>query len=428
MFTSLARIAAIAILSLLAMTTAATSTGIAADEAQYIAASELALDADQREWFVEVRESFGLPSDSSVIDGLLADRGVPVEWGFPMSAEEVEMLERRVEIQDRWGDDIVLALHEINGYAGFYFDHQNGGRATVLTTEPDPSNSALARAIPGSLRDSAVVRQVEHSRAALEGAARNITESDWLGIDVTRVAIKTQSNSLKVSIADASTVALASEAIAKLTSIDVEVVVEGEQPLEVCSSRDICYSPHRAGIRVTGNSGSSLGFGISHNSDRQYLIAGHATGSSFSHYIYSLGSSVESEYFDYGIDAQALSAPNNSQVSDDIYITASYARDVIGQKYPSVGLTACISGLKTVSCGNVVDDYLSYNPSGPVSYLIGASANYSSQTGDSGAPIYQPSGTYSAYALGIHSTGSGDKEFARASDLWSRMGASILTS
>jgi hypothetical protein len=35
-------------------------------------------------------------------------------------------------------------------------------------------------------------------------------------------------------------------------------------------------------------------------------------------------------------------------------------------------------------------------------------------------------GTLKAYAVGIHSTGTGDKEFARAYDLSNRLGATVL--
>jgi hypothetical protein len=147
-----------------------------------------------------------------------------------------------------------------------------------------------------------------------------------------------------------------------------------------------------------------------HDSDEQYLVAGHHSATTYYHNGTTIGSTAESEFHDYGIDARAVFALD-SRVNDDVYVTSTFTRDVIGCLYPSVGYTVYMSGMKSgVRSGTIQDNYLTYNPSGPVDVLYGASANYYSQAGDSGAPIYvigEGSGT--AWAVGIHSTGNGDR-------------------
>ena len=388
------------------------------------------IDQDTAAYYLRVRAGFGFPAGPTEVQRIIDEYGVAFEWGFPLTPSELAELHRRLEIADRVTDEVLEGIWSLPGFAGFYFDHLNGGRPTVLTTRIIDAGATVRESVPATVADELVLVAAAHTRIELELAARAITQSDdpYLTAHVHRVAIKTITNSLAISIADESVLGKVAEAIATLTSVPFEITVEPISEPLACSSRSICYDPHRAGIEVNGGpANSTLGFGLSHDGDRQYAVTGHHIASSYTHYIFVLGSTAESEFVVNGIDVRAVYAPD-SQVSDDVYVTSTFTRDVIGSKYPSMGLAVCKSGVATgVTCGAIVDDLLTYTTQG-VSGLTGATANFSVAIGDSGAPVYQISGSSSAWAVGMVSAGGGDTEIVRTYDFFGRMGAFVLAS
>lgn len=380
------------------------------------------------DYFVKVRDGYGLPSSISEIQRIIDEHGVAFEWGFPLTPAELEEIEGRLAIQQELSDDAILGFMALPGYAGFYFDHHNGGAPTVMATDPDTVRASIVDALPTGLEEMAVIAEAKYSWDELVAATHAIAHSGDPVVEsqIHRVAIKVKSNRIAVSVLDATRTAEIESRLSGITPVPIVMRVESLSEPEVCTSRANCYSPMKAGVEVWGGgAGSTLGFGISHGGDRQYVMAGHHSASSYTHSTLTIGSTAENEYYDDGIDARAIYA-SDSQVSDDIFVSTTFMRDVIGTKYPSVGLSVCMSGMHNVDCGTVQDNYLLYSTSA-VSDLLGASADYYSQSGDSGAPVYFISGS-SAYAVGIHSAGTGDREFARVYDVPSRMGASILTS
>jgi len=387
------------------------------------------IDQETVDYFVRVRAGYGLSSSLKDIQRVLDEYGVAFEWGFPLASEELNRLEDHLAIQEALSDDVILGFTNLPGYAGFYFDHNNGGTPTVLATDPDQVRSAVVDAMPGGFENQVIVARAEHSWSELLSAANAIVNSTNPTIkgQVHRVGIKVKTNKLEISVREASEMEAVRSALSQVTVIPTIAKVEPLSEPEVCTSRANCYSPMYAGVEVWGGgSGSTLGFGVTHNGDKQYVMAGHHSASSYTHSVITIGSTAENEYVNYGIDARAIYA-SDSQVRDDIYLSTTRRRDIVGTKYPSVGLSVCLSGMKTISCGTVQDNYLYYSTS-TVSNLLGASADYNSQSGDSGGPVYYRSGSSSAYAVGLHSTGTGDREFARVYDFPSRMGAYILTS
>lgn len=391
-------------------------------------ASGSAIEQERVEYFVRVRAESGFPSSLAEIQRIINEYGVAFEWGFPLTPSEGALLEGRLAVQLEFDIEVIESLHAVPGYAGFYFDNENGGVPTLLVTDARLAALEVAETVPGAVKGGMVIVEVRYGWSELVEAAHAIADSADPLVDtqVHQVAVEAKSNQLRVSILDSAATAQVGAAVSRITDLPVRIEVEPMSEREVCSSRSVCYSPHRAGIQVWGNgTGGTLRFGINHDGDRQYVIAGHHVASMYTHYTFNIGSTAESEFFNNGIDARAIYAPDN-QVSDDIYITPTSSRDVTGTTYPSVGLYVCLSGAYTQSCSYVRDDYLLYSITG-ASNLVGASADYYSQAGDSGGPVYQPSGSSSAYAVGIHSAGTGVREFARASDLYGRMGAYVAT-
>lgn len=383
-----------------------------------------AIDKETAEYFFQVRTNFGLDSSPEQVQALLEAHGIAEEWGFPMTPEELAEMLRRTEVQDLVSDRVIGSLKSLPGFAGFYFDHQNRGAPTVLLTTVTLHDEARVL-FPPELREEVEFNEADHTYAELVESARVLADST--APHVHSVAVKVKENALELQVDDAAAIDAVRSQARKLTSIPVVLTVEPSPEPDACSSRSSCYSPMRAGIRVENEAGGygTLGFGIWHNSDKQWIVSGHLTptGSGYySHYIYNLGTTAENEFAPGGMDARAVYA-SDSQVSDDVYRTPSLVRDVKGTKYPSVGLSICLSGVSTVSCGQVIDDFVIYTLNG-IPSLVGARGDYSRAPGDSGGPVYQISGSQ-AYAVGAHSTSGG--AFARMSDLGSYMGASVLT-
>ncbi len=406
--------------------------GAGASEASISVSAPLFVDSDgstiegeTAAYFIRVRADFGLDSSTERIQDLLDTHGIAEEWGFPMAPEELAEMLRRTEVQDLVSDRVIDSLESLPGFAGFYFDHQNRGTPTVLLTKAS-SQEEVRSLFPAELQRDVEFREASHTYSELVASAHILAEATTPRVH--SVAVKVERNALELGLQDAADLESVGVDARSLTDIPVLLKVEPTPEPDTCSSRNMCYSPMRAGIRVQNEGGSAgtLGFGIWHNSDKQWLVSGHLTptgSGNYEHYIFILGSTAENEFVSGGADVRAVYAPD-SQVSDDIYLSASTVRDVKGTKHPSVGLSICLNGISTVSCGQVVDNYFIYTLNG-VSNLLGAKGNYNSASGDSGGPIYQISGT-GAYAVGAHSTSG--KAFARMSDLLYRMGATILTS
>lgn len=405
----------------------ASEPSISAPHPSFVDSDGSTVNAETAEYFVRVRADFGLDSSPARIQALLDAHGIAEEWGFPMTPEELAEMLRRTEVQDLVSNRVIDSLESLHGFAGFYFDHQNRGVPTVLLTKASSQEEARSL-FPSELQKDVEFGEADHTYAELVASAQVLAESTapWRN-SFHSVAVKVKQNALEIGLADAADLESVGVGARNMTDVPVLLKVEPAHEGEGCTNRNMCYSPMRAGIRVENeaNSAGTLGFGIWHNSDKQWLVSGHLTptGSGYyHHYIFNLGTTAENEYVSGGMDVRAVYA-SDSQVSDDIYLSASSVRDVKGTKYPSVGLSICINGIATVSCGQVIDNYFTYTLSG-VPNLVGAKGNYSSGGGDSGAPIYQISGTQ-AWAVGAHSTSG--KAFARMSDLLLKMGATVLT-
>lgn len=391
---------------------------------------------DERfDYYQRVREGLGFPTEPDAIANILSEHGVSPENGFPMTPEEEKQLAGRLTIQRDVSDDVLELLWELEGYAGFYFDHKNGGAATLLVTDVAAAEVEARGILPHPLHEMFVVREAKHSWAELVEAADTLADAG-AGHSV---SVDVAGNGVKVFAGPTHGDVTTAENLVALVDVPVRIVEEAPSEPDTslalhggCNDRLDCHSPLRAGVQMRDyhdDSKSSLGFGIERYGDEQVLIVGHEGATHIQHPGLGLvGSLAASAFYENGVDAKAFYALD-SEVSNIIYMWATGSREVIDKKYPSVGLYVCMSGFKTgLSCGNVVDNWKKYTFPDLGFKIIGASADYDSKTGDSGGPVYHPLPDYEAWAVGIHSSGRGDREFARMFHILNLLNGTLVTS
>lgn len=369
-------------------------------------------------YYIDVRASFGFDSNPTAIGSILAEFGVGDEVGFPMTPDERKEFDRRSAVQTLLTEEMIQALEHSEGFGGMLFEHTPDGMSFVVLTTDNSKRDAILASVSSGLAPE--IRIADHSWEDL------VRMADLLAFENanSRIAIKTASNSIEVGIPTERHAAFAPVAAASQIPLSV-VPYESSEPEETCSTRGWCWSPLRAGVGIT--QGGTLAFGISRNGDRQVCTSGHLTADPISHGgLGTIGYATATAYFNNGVDAKAVGAVD-TQVSNRLFVTSSFYRSVTAYLTPVVGMAVYKSGVETdVTSGIVIDNYLRYNTSSR-SNLKGASANYYSDSGDSGSPVYQATGSSTARAIGIHSTGSGDREFARMVDVLQELSAVLQT-
>lgn len=392
-----------------------------------------ARDQTAPEHFAEVRASLGLVADPSTIESLISTFGLDPEWGIPFSPEEEVEVLRRVDIQSLFPESVVKALYQLPGFAGFYFDHKAGGVPTLLSTRVESAESALGGAIGGELSRLVRVRPAVWTYQQLEDAvdrlgglmAQGIEYKGYDFANVTLVRLDTLNNRVVVGVDPAVFGPSVEAAIQEWLPVPVMAEPQERPQPEVCTSRSNCMGPLRAGVEIwrTGY-GCTLGFGVWYGSDKQYLTAAHCGGTgAWTHSTMTIGTAQQSACIYMGSDAVRIQAAEG-QVSNRIYQTPTTYRTVVGSTNPIVGSMVCVSGMHSSNCGTTVDDYILHSLCGQV--VKGAWGNYAAQSGDSGAPIYQPLAGRQAWAIGIHSGGDTPEVFSRWQDIQVRLGVSCV--
>lgn len=385
------------------------------------------------------RAAFGLDASLEVVSSLLAgseDVGTAT-FGIAMTAEEMAELDLagRMAFSNTMHAAIEGVVDGSPSFAGTFVDQTQDGSITVLVANGDTGLAArLDDLVPGDGSRTMHIRHVKYSLATLSRAMVD-TRDRWAEItpevELVSVAVDTRANGLRVAVHEGDIAAAVMVQADLEARVGVPVAFESAAPSldEVCTSRDNCYTPMKAGSRIRhgGVNGSICGMGFHirlGSGDEQLLTAGHCgyTGSlSWYHYGYGLVGSVQASYYVYGgIDLQRIQMPD-PQASDDLFGGPS---NIVGSRYPSQGEAVCasLSMTQTIDCGTIRDAYKSWTSSTCGCPVYGADHDsISTQPGDSGSPIYV--GTSSAVAVGIHNTGAG--EFARVQDAFPAWGAVV---
>ena len=241
------------------LTAASSSEELSAESPQDTTIALLDADGEQIDqetvrYYVDVRTSLGLSGSATDIQSALDQFGVEPEWGFPMTPAELEKVERHRAIQEQMPEDVILGFRDIPGYAGFYFDHLNDGAPTLMVTEPEAVRAIALDPTPAEFKDLLVLVQAEHTWDELVAAAQAAAHLDDENLDelVHRVAIKTESNQLEVSVADATDAAVVRAELQRILAVPFSVTVEPVSEPEVCTGRTNCHTPMKAGIEVKG--------------------------------------------------------------------------------------------------------------------------------------------------------------------------------
>ena len=374
------------------------------------------------------RRLLGMKADLDYIHELLVTHPASAEgYGFPMTDAEVVEFKRRGAFVQLVTDLVVPDAQKINGWAGAYVDQHEGGRFVLMFREGSDVDEDGLRMRLGKDAEGLHFRYVEFTETALDNAHLKLLE--WWPrstVDLLSVGISHQDNGLIIFVSEAD-VDLAWKLGAEILPSHMFRVEAAEPEVEtVCSSRDTCYSPMKAGIRIRkgssrSSSGCTMGFHIQRGSDEQFVTAGHCgwSGSNnWYHWSYGfVGSELASQYHNWGRDAMRVQI-SDVQDSNRVY---NLHGTVTSSRNPWQGESVCASlGWSNAHrCGTVELSSTSWRGSKCGCTLFGADHSIANTGGDSGSPIFSSH----PVAVGIQNTGSG--KFARLGDVLSSWGASL---
>ena len=289
---------------------------------------------------VAARKAYGLVADPATVAALMAssaDVG-SAEVGIPMTSDEVAAVDinGRNAFVAAASDELIPFVRSLKTFAGVWVDQQSGGDLVVSLTSVDaPTLGAIEARKPNASREVRVVT-AKHTAAALEAAMHTLTQT-WPSAhpDAPLVSVgrDTPNNRLQVQITKGSGADLAALASSLTTQAGVDVTVTETEPGDdvTCTSRDTCYGPIKAGIRIRDGSTSgthwcTMGFLVTVNgtTDEQLLTAAHCyfdgVGTNWYHNAYGLlGSEANrSAYGQDGYDVMTVRFPD-AQDSELIY-------------------------------------------------------------------------------------------------------------
>lgn len=266
-------------------------------------ASPPELGASSVSEYADGRASLGFASDPETVQSVYREFGLDPMWGLPFTPEERAEIDRRTALQGLFSESDNLALRELEGFSGFYFDHSADGAPTLLTTSPEATETELVSAIGSDLAAVVRIRPADWTYEQLKWTVDEIGRLAGSDVEirgfsfatVTHVRLDTPHNRVVVGIEPAMWEAAARNGIWDTFSVPVATEPARPSEPEVCTSRENCHSPLRAGVQVwrTGAGGGTLGFGVWRGNDKQYLTAGHFGWGTFTHSTITIGSTQQ---------------------------------------------------------------------------------------------------------------------------------------
>jgi len=201
-------------------------------------------------------------------------------------------------------------------------------------------------------------------------------------------------------------------------------------------ARDARHRPVFGGLQVTRDDGgaSTLGYAAVREGVKGHVVSGHAfrnvdmaVHQPNRHWLFPWWNRVGFVSVVGGFWADASFVPYDD-VTNQIYITSTFRRNITAFADPVVGLTVWKSGITTDITQGVVVERRSTIGSPTFGTLYDQwLANYSSAGGDSGSPVYTTWGTSDAIIRGIHVGQLGDYAvFSPESGVWRDVGATPL--
>lgn len=388
----------------------------------------------------EERATYGLADEADLVRQIVTSgRDVgSAKWGIVLTADEETALDlpRRMEFANAVSEELVPHASGLRTFGGAYIDQTTGGQLVIRLTRRDVVAEAELEALLPAGGLGLRFERVELSYAELRSAADR-TQDAWASVMGDRLlagfAPDIRLNALRLDVPPAEMEA-ASTVLSELTVLVGAPIVLRSASIGVgdaCSWAS-CFSPMLAGIKVyrggypSYQTRCTMGFHINVGSDEQWTTSGHCTNvGSNAWYMQGygkIGDETATIYWGGGYDI-TRSQMSDLQDSDGIYATS---HNVSGSRVPLTGETVCaaLGGTsEVIDCGTIADDWKSYYMFECGCFVNGGDHNgISTQTGDSGSPVYVP-GQGFEIAIGVHSDSNG--HFARIQDALVHWNASI---
>lgn len=393
---------------------------------------------------IEDRAAYGLPSDVETVRSLVGsgrDVGTP-KWGIALTAEEMASLklENRFAFEEAVADAVAPLVEGWPGYAGMYFDQPGGGQFVVLLTLPDAAvEEEVRRLVP---REPGVRFEYVDATFRELAAAFDVTRQAWThvsDVDPTTIELDVKTNRIVVRVAATDLLRAAAAAAAVGDALGVSVLAEGGGTgyETVCTTRDNCTFPMKAGIRIYQDNNPpsdvnqcTMAFHVRSGGDEQFLTAGHCghfPPTDWWHPGWGLiGIKIATLYANLGKDAMTVQMAD-AQASDDIYTGSS---NITGARNPILNESICASLGKTatVDCGTVAATNIEWTGDACGCTIRGADANgIAIQGGDSGSPMYHPGVGADPPATATGILNRDDGHFAKLQDVLNSLGLVIVT-
>jgi len=370
-----------------------------------------------------------------------------VELGFPLSRDEYGAMRVRLDFQNDIHDVIVPFLNSQPEVLGFYIDADGDGQLVVLVSKPLPLGAIgeIERNLPPGPGMS--VLHAEFSDSLMRERVRELSGL-WLvelpAHSFTSISSNLETQRIELSVPPASVEAARTfiERQSRGGEPPIVLRIESQDEATMCTSRDYCFSPQKAGnvIRRGGtlsDARCTMGFHIRSGSARQFVTSAHCDWKTsddpwtlinpkkaWAHQGYGiLGERTATMYPSLNIDIMRVNI-TNTQASNQIY---SNSEAVGSSRHPVLGELVCASrGVSNdVHCGNVTSTWQSYTPARAPYIMYGANVAYTTVKGDSGSPVFAASlSGGKRVALGVNSTTAG--RFGRLQDALNHWGWTVV--
>lgn len=214
----------------------------------------LELEGDLR-GAVETRNALGLRADPeyvSALQGSPEDVGT-ARFGIPLTVEELEEVEARFTFAAATREALLPFVEKLPTFGGAYFNHQARGELVILLTAADEAALDEIRALAPEGRPTRV-EFVQYTQAQLRAAVPKAWEA-WKAVGAPAahaIAVDTPANAIRIDVNPANLEEAEKFVDGVSAALGVPVFIGiGERPQEeVCTNRDNCYSPMKAGIVI----------------------------------------------------------------------------------------------------------------------------------------------------------------------------------
>ncbi|MEJ7785837.1 MAG: DNRLRE domain-containing protein [Solirubrobacteraceae bacterium] len=367
------------------------------------------------------RSNHGFRSDSTYVSDAWSDPAMQAgidEYGHPLTATEMQELERRGTVEEATESSIdryVSGNAAANtAYAGAYVDQAAGGLIYLgFTNDAEMHKNAIAAGHPSPdrLRAFTAARSGEDLDALQDRVEADIPTLQAEGYEVTGVLQSVRNNNVQVAVPNPT--ADQQTRLQQKYGPGVELTAMGRAQNRRLS-RMKRYQRIFAGLRLIAGGRCTSAFTmrrvLSNGKKRYYhSTAGHCRNASWSQGGRRIGKTVANYWDNPGsnVDAQLISARpsrRTSRIFEPARTRIVRSVQKTGRKREIEAGQICKSGINTpgVTCGNVVSiRFRAPDPDVGRYFANQRLTDIYSGPGDSGSPIYKKRGRRSAVAIGI---------------------------